>query len=37
LPRNGDNTELIAVGATYAVIHFVTAGADRVHWSTDGH
>ncbi len=31
------NADLIAVGATYNVIHFGDAQKDRTHWSTDGH
>jgi hypothetical protein len=36
-PRSGVNAELIAVGATYGVIHFTAAASDRNHWSDDGH
>ena len=36
-PRNATHPDLIAVGATYGVIHFKPASADRVHWSDDGH
>jgi uncharacterized repeat protein (TIGR01451 family) len=35
-PRNGLNAQLIAVGATYGVVHFLAAAADPNHWSTDG-
>ena len=35
-PRDGTNPDLIAVGATYGVIHFADVPKDRVHWSTDG-
>lgn len=36
-PRNSTHPDLIAVGATYGVIHFKPASADKVHWSDDGH
>lgn len=36
-PRSGLNTKLIAVGATYGVIHFLQASKDPKHWSTTGH
>ena len=36
-PRNATNPDLIAVGATYGVIHFKPASSDKVHWSDDGH
>jgi hypothetical protein len=36
MPRDGTNPELIAVGATYGVIHFKDVAKDKVHWSTDG-
>jgi hypothetical protein len=35
-PRDSTNAELIAVGKTYGVIHFINALKDRPHWSTDG-
>ncbi len=35
-PRDGTNAELIAVGKTYGVIHFLNVQKDRPHWSTDG-
>ena len=34
LPRNGNNTDLHSVGATYGVYKLVT---DPPHWSDDGH
>jgi hypothetical protein len=37
LPREGMNTELHAVGATYGVIKYVGGTNDRPHWSDDGH
>jgi hypothetical protein len=36
-PRNSTHPALIAVGATYGVIHLKPAFADKVHWSDDGH
>ena len=36
-PRNATHPDLIAVGASYGVIHFKPASADKVHWSDDGH
>jgi len=36
-PRNGINKDLIRVGATYNVIHFLKPANDVPHWSTDGH
>lgn len=36
-PRDGTNTMLIAVGATYGVNHFSPVAVDRNHWSNDGH
>jgi len=36
-PRNSTNADLIAVGKTYGVIHFLNTSADPAHWSTDGH
>ena len=36
-PRNATNLDLIAVGATYGVIHFKPVASDKVHWSDDGH
>lgn len=36
-PRNGLNSRLIAVGATYGVIHYLNAPADPTHWSVNGH
>jgi hypothetical protein len=35
-PRDGTNSELIKVGATYDVIHFKNVAKDKPHWSTDG-
>jgi hypothetical protein len=35
-PRDSTNADLIAVAATYGVIHFIDAPKDKVHWSTDG-
>jgi hypothetical protein len=35
-PKDEINPDLIAVGQTYGVIHFVPADRDRPHWSTDG-
>jgi hypothetical protein len=34
VPRDGGNTDLHAVGATYGVIKLIT---DPPHWSSDGH
>ena len=36
-PHSGLNRRLIAVGATYGVIHYLSAAADPVHWSVSGH
>jgi hypothetical protein len=36
-PRSGLNSRLIAVAATYGVIHYLSAAADPVHWSVSGH
>ena len=36
-PRSGLNSRLIAVGATYGVIHYFSVAADPVHWSVSGH
>ena len=36
-PHNGLNSRLIAVGATYGVIHYLSAAADPAHWSVSGH
>lgn len=36
-PRNSTNADLIAVGKTYGVIHFMQVAKDKPHWSTDGH
>ena len=36
-PRDSTNADLIAVGATYDVIHFLTPAQDKNHWSIDGH
>ena len=36
-PRNSTHPDVIAVGATYGVIHFKPAASDKVHWSDDGH
>lgn len=35
-PRTGLNRQLINVGATYGVIHFINAVRDRNHWSDNG-
>jgi hypothetical protein len=35
-PRTGLNKQLIAIGATYHVIHFKNAAKDANHWSTNG-
>lgn len=35
-PPTGLNRQLIAVGATYHVIHFKNAARDRYHWSVNG-
>ena len=35
--HSGLNSRLIAVGATYGVIHYLSAAADPVHWSVSGH
>jgi hypothetical protein len=35
--HNGLNSGLIAVGATYGVIHYLNAAADPTHWSANGH
>jgi hypothetical protein len=36
-PRDSTNADLIAVGGTYNVVHFLTPANDKNHWSTDGH
>ena len=36
-PHSGLNRRLIAVGATYGVIHYLSAAGDPVHWSVSGH
>lgn len=36
MPRNGMNTKLHEVGATYGVVKFWKGAADKPHWSTDG-
>lgn len=36
-PRDGTNRDLIAVGKTYGVHHFINVMADQPHWSVDGH
>ena len=36
-PRNSTNPDLIKIGKTYGVIHFLTPENDVNHWSTDGH
>ena len=36
-PHSGLNSRLIAVGATYRVIHFLGAAGDPAHWSVNGH
>jgi hypothetical protein len=36
-PHSGLNSQLIAVGATYGVIHFLKAAKDPNHWSVNGH
>jgi hypothetical protein len=35
-PRNGANTDLIDIGRTYGVIHFINVERDIPHWSTNG-
>jgi len=35
-PRDGTNAQLIEVGKTYNVIHFLNVLKDAPHWSTDG-
>ena len=35
-PRDSTNSDLIAVGKTYNVIHFINVAKDPPHWSTDG-
>ena len=35
-PHSGLNRQLIAVGATYGVIHFTIAAHDPNHWSSNG-
>jgi hypothetical protein len=35
-PHNGQNSQLIAVGATYGVIHLQPAAHDPNHWSWNG-
>lgn len=36
-PHSGLNKQLIAVGASYHVIHFLNASKDPNHWSVSGH
>ncbi|MDX2030038.1 MAG: hypothetical protein SF339_05175 [Blastocatellia bacterium] len=36
LPADGTNAQLIEVGKTYNVIHFINVMKDKPHWSTDG-
>ena len=36
-PHSDLNSRLIAVGATYGVIHYLSAAADPAHWSVSGH
>jgi hypothetical protein len=36
-PHSGLNSRLIAVGATYGVIHYLGVSADPAHWSVSGH
>jgi hypothetical protein len=36
-PHSGLNKQLITVGATYGVIHFINAAKDPNHWSVNGH
>ncbi|MEV7420339.1 hypothetical protein [Streptomyces sp. NPDC089919] len=36
-PHDGTNAKLIAVGATYGVLHIQPASKDTTHWSTNGH
>jgi len=36
-PRDGMNSDLHSVGATYGVIKYVGGDADKPHWSDDGH
>ena len=35
-PKDHTNTELIAVGKKYQVIHYPNVADDEVHWSVDG-
>jgi hypothetical protein len=35
-PKDGTNAQLIDVGKTYNVIHFLNVMKDAPHWSTDG-
>jgi hypothetical protein len=37
LPRDSTNEDLISVGKSYGVIHFINKNKDKPHWSTDGH
>lgn len=37
VPHDGANSQLIAVGATYGVIHLQPASNDPNHWSVNGH
>lgn len=36
LPADGTNAQLIEVGKSYNVIHFINVMKDKPHWSTDG-
>jgi hypothetical protein len=36
-PRNATHPDLIAVAATFGVIHFRPIASDKVHWSDNGH
>lgn len=36
-PRDGTNPDLIKVGATYQVFHFINVQKDPPHWSVNGH
>jgi hypothetical protein len=35
-PRDSTNSDLIAIAATFGVIHFNDVQADRNHWSFNG-
>jgi hypothetical protein len=36
-PRDGTNSELIRVGASFGVIHLIKVHQDPPHWSVNGH